>query len=246
MVNKRTNKDVLVGVLKNKRDLEILLEQKWYRIPSLFMPKRKFKYLAFYQPESFKADGKKIEYYAKVKSMRTVKRNEILPRENDHPKKNEKYYQILVHKIEKLKTPIRNIVPRRISFGFTSLKTLRRGGNILSLYGVYSGEEILKDEMRKLGITATSQFQTGDKKHHYRIDFVIFCKNGKIAIECDNEKAHSGKLQKEKDQAKNAYLKKAGFVVLRFKEKEMNSDLSRCLTKIQKNVLRLGGIALLS
>ena len=60
------NKIVLVGVLKNKRDLGILLEKHWYRIPVFFLPKKKFDYLAFYQPEGFGRRGKRIEYYARV------------------------------------------------------------------------------------------------------------------------------------------------------------------------------------
>ena len=48
-------KTVLVGVLKSKDDLKILLEEKWYRIPIAFLPKRRFTHIAFYQPLEFGA-----------------------------------------------------------------------------------------------------------------------------------------------------------------------------------------------
>ncbi|TSC55339.1 MAG: hypothetical protein Greene041679_635, partial [Parcubacteria group bacterium Greene0416_79] len=51
-------KTVLVGVLKSPRDLKILLEEKWYRIPVSFLPKRKFTHIAFYQPAAFDKEGK--------------------------------------------------------------------------------------------------------------------------------------------------------------------------------------------
>ena len=52
---------VLVGVLKNKRDLGILLQKHWYRIPVRYLPKKKFDYIAFYQPLVFGRRGKRIE-----------------------------------------------------------------------------------------------------------------------------------------------------------------------------------------
>jgi hypothetical protein len=60
------NKNVLVGVLKTQADLDILLRGHWYRVQVAFLPKQKFKYIAFYQPIAFGARGKRIEYYARA------------------------------------------------------------------------------------------------------------------------------------------------------------------------------------
>lgn len=88
------DKIVLVGVLRNKRDLDALLTKNRYRIPLAHAMRREFDYLAFYQPALFGSRG--------------------------------------------------------------------------------------------------------------------ICKRGLIAIECDNEKAHSGSRQREKDKIKNAILRRHG------------------------------------
>lgn len=38
---------------KNKEDRTILFKKKWYRIPLAYVPKRRFNYIAFYQPVLF-------------------------------------------------------------------------------------------------------------------------------------------------------------------------------------------------
>ena len=62
----KIDKIVLVGVLRDKRDLNILLKENWYRIPVAQAPRRRFDYLAFYQPLLFCHQGKRIRYYARV------------------------------------------------------------------------------------------------------------------------------------------------------------------------------------
>ena len=59
---KRAQNVVLVGVLKNRADLRILLRERWYRVPALFTPKRQFTHVAFYQPATFERGGKRIRY----------------------------------------------------------------------------------------------------------------------------------------------------------------------------------------
>lgn len=73
---------VLTGVLKDKCDLKILLQKHWYRIPVFYLPKKKFKYIAFYQPAVFGRKGKRIEYYARVARRKIIKRIELLPKKS--------------------------------------------------------------------------------------------------------------------------------------------------------------------
>ena len=144
--NFNQNKQVLVCVIKNKKDQWILLNKFWYRIPKEFVPKRKFSHLAFYQPAIFGKFGKRIEYYARIKQKKLVKRIDLLPKEKNHHRANNDYVKFEVNCVKKLTKPIRNIVPRRVSFGFTNLKILRGAGDILELYGVAPTEQMV--EMR--------------------------------------------------------------------------------------------------
>ena len=72
---------VLIGVLKTRGDLDILLRERWYRIPVSKSPKQPFGYVAFYQPAAFGHDRKRIRYYARVVRRETRPRRDLLPGE---------------------------------------------------------------------------------------------------------------------------------------------------------------------
>ncbi|MGB9680695.1 MAG: endonuclease domain-containing protein [Patescibacteria group bacterium] len=239
--NQTKNEIVLVGVLKNKRDLDILLTKGWYRVPTKYAPKRQFEYLAFYQPISFGRQGKCIRYYARILNCRTIKRSDLLPDELNHPKAGDNYFQIQVSQIKRLPRPIRNIIPRRISFGFTTLNHLLKSKNILQLYNVVPTEQIVEDGLRRANIKVVAQYRLSGKKR-YRLDFAVFCKKGKIAIECDNKKAHSNPSQKRKDKIKDTFLRRHGWIVIRLLEDDIVLNLKGCITRIKKIVRQLGGL----
>lgn len=231
-----TSKTVLVGVLKDKRDREILLGKHWYRIPAEWLPKKKFTHLAFYQPAVFGKDGKRIEYYARLVGMTKEKRVKLLPNEASHPRAGEVYIKCEVADIEKLVVPIRNIIPRRVSFGFTSLKALKSAHDILQLYGVPATEQIVARRLKRLGVQAKPEFTTRIGKRRFRIDLAIFPLNGKIAIECDNNKAHQGKFQRGRDKLKDKCLRRDGWKVVRLSEDDIIERIDQSITKIMNIV----------
>lgn len=248
-----THKEVLIGVLKSPRDLAILQRKRWYRAPMSHIPVRGFEYVAFYQPAVFGREGKKIRYFAKVESRRTSKRVWLLPDEHSHPRAGEKYARIRIKKLKELDPPICNSSPRRVSFGFTTMALLLRAKNILQLYEVAETEEILYGAMRHAGLKPLRQaWVTGegrsarDAKRHamagrrYRLDFALLCARGKIAIECDNKKAHTSKRQLARDIAKDDFLRRHGWHVMRFIEEEIVLDAKRCARKIKKLAQKLG------
>lgn len=242
--NNVKGKTVLVGVLKNKRDLDILLTKNWYRIPVAHLPTRRFKYLAFYQPAIFGREGKCIKYYARVLKRKIVKRVKLLPQEPTHSRAQDYYCRFTVAPIQELLQPIRNIIPRRIIFGFTTLNHLLKSKNILQLYHIAPTEQMIENGLKQACIKATSQYSLAINKKRFRLDFAVFCQNGKIAIECDNKKAHASRAQKKKDKIKNAVLKQAGWTVIRLPEKKIISDLAGCLARINKAIHKLKGIAI--
>ena len=228
------DKAVLVGVLKSKNDRRILLERRWYRIPVEFLPKRKFEYLAFYQPAIFGKKGKRIEYYAKILNKKVYKRIKLLPRETNHPRAQDDYLKIKLAEIKKLPRAIKNIIPRRISFGFTTLKILLSSRDILELYGVPKTEQIVESRLKRLGIKPLPEFPVSIKGKRFRIDLAIFCPNSRLAIECDNYKAHTSKSQKLKDRIKDSYLRRAGWQVIRLKERDIIENLDSCIRRINR------------
>lgn len=239
---RRTKGAVLVGVLKDRRDRDLLLREHWYRIPVFYVPKRKFRYLAFYQPAAFGWGGKRIQYYARVLRSRARKRRALLPSEPKHPKASEQYVQFRVGKIRALARPIRNVLPRRVSFGFTTLRRLLTAKNILQLYGVVPTEQIVGRELKRLGIPTVYQPTVSASHQRYRLDFAIFCRRGPIAVECDNAKAHAGWRQRERDRAKDAFLRRHGWTVIRLVERDIVSHIGRCMMRVQRAIRKLGGL----
>ena len=63
----------------------------------------------------------RIEYYARV-LKRNNKTDLFTAKRKQAPRAHDDYLKIKFSEIKKLPRAIRNIVPRRISFGFTTLK----------------------------------------------------------------------------------------------------------------------------
>jgi len=239
---------VLIGVLKNRRDLNLLLRKKWYRIPSLYAPRRRARFIAFYQPSVFGKSGQRIRYYARIKNCEIVKRKWILPGEPDHIRADEDYLKINLSGIQRLPRPIINKNRTRISFGFTTLKKLLFVNTVMELFDIPPIEEILSDALSKRRIKFSREhiFSLPDGKK-YRLDFVIFCrvglddKNGLLNIECDGEKWHSIRSQRLKDSLRDRNLRKEGWSILRLKEKDIVNNLQKCIDRIEKKMEGLGG-----
>ncbi|MBI5138640.1 MAG: DUF559 domain-containing protein [Candidatus Vogelbacteria bacterium] len=237
-----SRKNVLVAVLKDERDFNLLFCEYWYRIPQIYLPKRKFTHIAFYQPAIFGKDGKCVRFYGRIadKEMRT--RLELLPNEPNHPRANDSYCKFTFEKIVELRHSVRNIIPRRVSFGFTDIASLRRANDILELYHVPKTEQIVADTLKSRGIPVRTELTVIDpkSKRRVRVDLAIECTNGDIAIECDNDKAHKGKLQQKRDGAKDMLLDQLGWHVMRLKEHDILNGLESVITQIQTKVHSLG------
>ncbi|MEK7460784.1 MAG: DUF559 domain-containing protein [Patescibacteria group bacterium] len=236
-----TKETVLVSVLKNPADLHILLTQKWYRIPQAFTPKKPFSHLAFYQPAIFKKEGKQIRYYAKILSQETAKRIDLLPHQPRHPHAQDIYDKYTFSTIEELPQPIKNIIPRRVSFGFTSLERLITATNLLELYNVPPIEQMIAQGLNQRGIPLVTEYPIGYSSGRFRIDLVVACKNGWLALECDNNQSHHLASQQQKDHHKDLVLTYHGWRVLRLREEDILDRFDRSLARIEMAISSLGG-----
>jgi hypothetical protein len=234
---------VLVGVLKRKRDLTILRREHWYRIPVSKAPLRKFHYLAFYEPARFGRQGKCIRSYARVLRYHVGKRRDLLPNEPHHPSAGEDYVKIQIGRILHLPHPIKNMPPRRVSFGFATLKRFLTSKNILQLYRVAPTEQMVSRALRSAGIPAIPQYYVSGDKKRYRLDLTIVCRLGLIAVECDNLKAHSGIRRRMRDRDKDIFLRRHGWCVIRLTEHAIVSDIRSCVARVRRAVRKFGGLS---
>ena len=163
---------------------------------------------------------------------------ELLPAETAHPRAREPYLKITFSEITKLPRAIRNIIPRRICFGFTDLPTLRSARDILELYGVPAIEQIVQKRLARLGTRTVAELPVAVNGKRFRIDLAIVSPTRKIAIECDNTKAHGIRSQILKDKIKDDLLRRAGWHVIRLKEKDIIENLDACVSWIARLIAR--------
>lgn len=85
-----TERDTLVGVLRNEAQLEIALENKFYHIPAKYISEYDLpiRYVAIYQSKNLFRNRAGIYYYGEVDCVKCVKRNTI----REIPKDSKEYY----------------------------------------------------------------------------------------------------------------------------------------------------------
>ncbi len=170
-------------------------------------------------------------------------RSDLLPNEPHHPHAADSYLKISFQRIQKLKKPILNIIPRRVSFGFTSLKQLTSATNLLELYSVPATEQLILQGLARRGILVIAEYPVGYSSGRFRIDLVVACRNGWLAIECDNDKAHRSASQQAKDQHKDYVLGYHGWRLVRLRETDVLNHFDRSLARLEMAIASLGGLA---
>lgn len=230
----------LVAILKSPRDLAFAARDHWYRIPAAKAPRRAFTHIAFYQPGCF-PEGKRIASYAEVAGRATVRRDELLPGEGG-PAGERLYVKYLLGPLIRLPRPILNTGGTRVCFGFTPLWRLYGAGELYSVFGIAPVENVMSSALARAGLPALRErVVMGRGRLAYRLDFAVFCRRGKLDIECDGRRGHAGPRQHAWDVRRDAWLKRRGWTVLRFGEHEVLYSVETCLKEIGTALRRLGG-----
>jgi len=127
---------VLVGVVSRKRDLDILKAEHWYRIPQARMLKGVHtEFLAFFlSGAAAKNQPPGVYYYAEKTGIELAYRRDLLPKETNHPRAGEIYYQVQFNDLIAKDPPITNPTKRPISFIFTTWDRFEAASVIADLY----------------------------------------------------------------------------------------------------------------
>ncbi len=91
-------------------------------------------------------------------------------------------------------------------------------------------ELMVSSALTELGLPFESEYRIGK----YSCDFAL-TRHG-IVIEVDGTYWHSSHRVKKRDCIKDAFLSGQGWTVLRFKEKDIHQNLTKCLIRINKYV----------
>ena len=235
----------LVGIVPRKELWSTIQKEKWYHIPVKSAPKNIsfIEYLAFYFPGCFDKEYQhQINYYAKVLKIDTQKRIQLFSNESEHKNANQNYYQLHLGKIKKLPHPIPSKEWRRIIHIPTSRQKLLTAKEINDLWDTSPLEEKMYQALKKQRIAAERQFYVAVGGKKYYLDFGIFCRKGKIDVECDGEEYHILPEALTKDRQRNNQLTSFGWQVLRFSGKEIIRDIKECVNIISKTIYNLGGL----
>lgn len=244
-------KDTVIGVLKNKSDLPIVINDKWYRIPVKSAPiivrDKAIKYIAFYQGKQFKDSQSQIQYFSEVKKISVHKRIELLPKEKNNLNANKDYYKIELAEVIKLEKPIIAIRPRRINFIITDFERFIKANDLNEVFCGSYIEEKVWDALRTEEIDAEREFeiyyQARDRNRFFKLDFALFCKNRNIDLECNGDKYHhENKEDVKKDKRRDRILTQKGWAINRFTKDEINLDLGERINELKETIDYYGGL----
>lgn len=148
---------VLVAVVKSPRDLRLVQEEGWYRIPAQHLPARAStaRFIAFYQPRgAFGAEGGAVRFFAAVQGWELLPRRVLLPAEPDHPRADGLYYRLRLGPLERLSPPIQAGRWQRMAFLVTHWERLHQAGTLRDLLHGSLFQERLWGALRRAGVLA--------------------------------------------------------------------------------------------
>lgn len=238
---------VLIAVMNDPAALEIARREGWYRIPLRHAPPRLgADYLAFYQTGAFGPDERwAINYYAPIRRYRIVRRRDLLPQETNHPRANDEYYKIEIGPLEALPHPILSRRLRRITFIPTTLRRLLNAQEINDLWLGSKVEEALWQSFKAQGILAERQLGLHQEDEIGQIDFAIYCRQGRLAILCQDNEFGDLHLAKESSAITDYELAAAGWTVLHFHVDGPGQWLTwpqEALVRTRQTIEQLGGL----
>jgi very-short-patch-repair endonuclease len=249
MTYRNQNIDTLVALLRDLNDYNIALEQHWYRIPVNSPPKivkeNRIKYLAFYQTSKFGTDAFIVRWFAKVKKIKIVHRDDLFEKEATNKKSRKIYYKLEFDKLRELPKPIPSLRHRPIIFVETTYKKLLNATEINDLFIESPIEEKMWDAFRKEEINAERQYEViygKGKNQRYYLDFAMFCKSRNLAVECDGDTYHSELADVKKDKQRDNVLESKGWNILRYTTDDIIYKLNESLLQVKETINNYGGV----
>ncbi len=174
-----TNRDVLVGDLRNKRQLDIYLQKNFYHIPAAKIKESALPihYVAIYQSINHFGKEAGIRYYGEVTRCTLVKRSEIkeIPKASD-----ELYYRLEIKEWKEMNVPISAKEIRDFPF-FTNMFLLQHCSEVPDLH-IRSVEEYrLYTELKRMAQDESINAEESVAGFKYK-DKTIMLESGKILI----------------------------------------------------------------
>lgn len=216
---------VLVAVLNRPQDFEIARDRGWYRVPEKkATPGVFFEYVAFYFTAAFPEHKYAVHYYARRLGHELVTRGELLPDEPNHPRAGERYYKLQLGRLQKREPPIVSLRWRRVTFIHTTWDRFEAAEEINDLF--VEGDEFvdrLYHALREEGMAPERRYPVREGGVEYVAELAVPCHEGVVAVGVEGDGPDSSDA-------------------LWFPPEVAMGDLEACLSAIQVEVARRGGI----
>ena len=244
---KEVPKEVLVALLPKVEALNRLKTEGWYHIPVENAPQKRWppKLLGFYQGKVFgREEGYKIRYFGEVDRIDIVPRIELFPNDTENQWKAERlYYRLQLKALEQRSNPIVSSRPRRLVFIPTTMEKFLLAEQINDLFDGSPLEDRLWLALKYINILAERQWKIIVQKHKYYLDFAIFCKLGKLAIETDGYTYHyDDRNQIDYDTWRQNEIELDGWRFLHYTRRQVRDNWTPYLSQIQRVIDQLGGV----
>jgi hypothetical protein len=230
-------------------------DRGWYRVRPGAAVERlgdlgRVRTLAFYQPDSFAAEGRRVCFLAPVLGCERRTRAELLPEEPDHVRAGQNYHCFRLGPLVELPRPIVSRRGRRLLFIRTTVARLSIAREINELFAGTPIEDRLFRALKEEGLWPEREYyvefdraaagQTRPVVH--LLDLALFCARRNLDVECDGDTWHLGRENARRDRRRDNLLEADGWHILRFNTEEIQHDLPAVVTRVREAINRYGGI----
>lgn len=244
--NSTKHNELLIALLPRKTALTRLQKEGWYHIPVENAPKRwPPKAMAFFQGKVFGGEeAYKIRHYGEVERIDIVPRKELFRTTKRNAFKAEKmYYRIQVKDLRMRYRPIISHRPRRIVFLPTTLEKFEQAEQINDLFDGSPLEDRLWKALKYIHVLAERQWKIVVQQKDYFLDFAVFCKEGKLAVETDGYTYHyDDRNQIDYDTWRRNDIEVDGWRFLHYTSQQVREDWTPYLAQIQAVIDQMGGL----
>jgi hypothetical protein len=251
MKNNTYENDTLVTLLKEPKDWQTVLNYGIYRIrgslkyPPLILKEKRVQYLGFYLPAAFGKHKFSVRHYAKVKSIKMASRHACIPDETFNAKSNDIYYKIDVDEPMILEEPVVSLRGRsHMVLIQTDEQRLLNAKEFNFLYKGSHLEEPMFKALIDHHIFPEREFPVHNKDNSAALlDFAIFCRDGKFAIEMDGQQHQATREAVLNDHRRDNKLKENKWSVVRYVAEDIAPNaIDKTMQQIGDIVNSLGGL----
>jgi hypothetical protein len=251
MAIKTDTNNTLVTLLKEPKDWQTVLNHGIYRIrgslrhPPPMLTEKRVQYLGFYLPAAFGKQKFSVRHYAQVKNIDMAPRHACIPDETRNAKSNDMYWKIDVAEPVALAEPIVSLRGRSYMVLIqTNEQRLLSAKEFNFLYKGSHLEEPMFKALIDYNIFPEREYPvTNNDKTAYFLDFAIFCKKGKFAIEMDGRQHQATRQSVINDHKRDNKLKHSKWNVMRFFEEDIAPDtIGKTMKEIVDYINEFGGL----